>query len=203
MNKKILIAGAAVLVLLLGVGGFLLFVKKNVEKQEVVMQPQQKQETEMQGANPVKDLFAKALQGNSSIKCTYTNESGTGTFYVKNGMMRMETQVAGKNASMIFKKPYVYSWQEGSTQGMKMDTSQTAPTGTQQKQYTSPEDVQANLDKYRPNCSEESVADSMFELPSNVTFSDLSETMKNVMQKMPSGVMIPHVTGMPENGTSQ
>ncbi|HYV33671.1 MAG TPA: hypothetical protein VE973_02390, partial [Candidatus Limnocylindria bacterium] len=72
----------------------------------------------------------------------------------------------------------VYTWTDGQAMGMKMSTSAMAsPTPAkemeQQQQSVNPDA------KYNYNCSPKSADDSMFQVPSNITFSDMSAMMQN------------------------
>ena len=130
----------------------------------------------VQGQGSFKDLLAMG----KTLKCesgfTSQGNTSTGTMYVAGGKMRgdFSSQVEGKTMQMhmVVKDQTSYSWVEGlgQTMGFKSSITQSAPA-----QGSAPS-KSVNIDQQVSyNCQPWSEDDSMFNLPSGVTFSDASQ----------------------------
>ena len=130
-----------------------------------------------------------AMQG--SQKCTVTskteNSESSGEVMVANGMMRgMFTSTAGGQtvkSNMIVKDNVSYMWTDMTTQGFKMAFGEV-PTGTGETQGQQAIDVNQ---EYGYDCNDWSKDASAFELPADITFTDLAEMMKGA--NIPAGMM--------------
>lgn len=199
MNKKVLI-GVSVLVfiLVLGIIGFLVL-GNTKETTSSKIQNTQEQSTVAEKAPNIAEMFANAMTGNTSLKCTFSGSNATGTSYVKQGKVRLDSISSNdKMAHVIFKDKIVWSWNEGETTGIMMDTSTMQPNVTgEPAQVTKPEDIQKQIEENQPQCSQENVDDSMFEAPTNVEFTDYSKMMNDIKSKMPANVTIPANISIP------
>jgi hypothetical protein len=120
----------------------------------------------------LKQLLAAGV----SQKCTFSDNGSQGTFYVSSGKSRgdFSSTVAGKATTthMISDGKTSYVWVDGQPQGFKMsfdaasqqqaNASASAPKGV---------DVNKTLDYH---CEAWSADSSMFSMPANIQFMDLS-----------------------------
>lgn len=189
MNKKLLTAVIIVILILIGIAGYL--VSQN--KKSVTTSNTPSVEPSQQAPTVVAPDFMKALQGSGSVKCTYVYEGVTGTTYIKNGKVRFEgtTQGVTNNSLMIDK--IVYTWANGAKTGYMIDTAAISASVTPQQgqNYQSLDKIKSDLTNYKPQCSNEPIADSMFEKPTGVTFQDMSKIMNEFKSKIPANVSIP------------
>lgn len=190
MNKKVLVAIAIVALLLIGIGAYLMSQKKSATTTSNTPNTQVTQ-------TPPKDTtpdFVKAMQGTGSVKCTYTNSDITTTTYIKDGKVRAESVVKGVTNNSIMVNKVVYLWMNNAKTGYMIDTSAvtttvTPPAGGQN--YKSIDSLKSELETYKPQCSTETIADSLFDKPAGVTFTDMSKLMNDIKSKIPANVTIP------------
>lgn len=142
------------------------------------------------------DLVTSALTGSGSVKCEYTGEDGAVvTAYVKNGMVR--TNISGGpegDGSFLMKGKTFWTWQDSTKQGMTYTVPDVTPVETEavESEGNMSEKVASDLEKYKDSCTSENVSDSMFEVPSDVSFQDLSQVMNgSIPDAMQQGVEIP------------
>lgn len=151
----------------------------------------------------VTDLFADAFGGSGSIKCEFEEETSTGTAYIKNGMVRIDGVGTNgqQSGSVIFKDNIVYAWEEGSTQGYMLDTSQLEKPedGASQLGFTSAEDIRSEIEKNKPNCSKESIDDSIFDPPVDVDFQSFESLFKDALEGLPEDTQLPEGFQLPES----
>lgn len=174
MNSKVLII--AVLVLLLGAGGYFYFVKgKNVPGTGNAV---------TSGAKSLKELIAAGIPQ----KCTFSSNDDSGKnegiSYVAGGKVRADitNTISGKTTTqhMISDNKTSYIWQEGDKNGFKMTvtesetTATSAPVGTGREAVSSGSDLNQKAD-YK--CSAWIPDDSLFTPPSNVSFTDYSKLL--------------------------
>lgn len=145
--------------------------------------------------------FAELVAGGGSRTCTVTVDTGEGssegTVYIANGQMRGDftTSVNGQSmtAHMIQKDGYMYNWSDAVAQGVKISLAQAQqqPNTPSQNQGIDP-NAQVDYD-----CSGWMADSSKFDVPSNVTFMELSASgmpanmpaMPANMPNVPSGMM--------------
>src|SRR3989338_7615430 len=116
-------------------------------------------------------------------KCTFTDTtdggSYTGTVYVGGGKMRtdFDSTVNGETTKghMLVEGQTSYTWMDGMMQGFKMSFDADAQADASAEQQTLDPEKKAD---YR--CDSWGVDSSIFNLPSGVTFSDLSSMMPQV-----------------------
>lgn len=192
MNKNILIVGAIIVVLLLGVGGFSLLSKS---KSPVNSNP----EGTMDGQNEVGAISSikDFLTQSGSMKCEIEDEGKTTTVYIKNGLVRVDSvgAEAQDNSSIIFnsKEKKFYAWSTQTKQGVSMSVSDETmdkvdkKTGSTGDSY---EDVMEDLEKYKDSCKNASVSDSLFTVPTDVKFQDLSTMMSSGTKSAPNSQQI-------------
>lgn len=201
MNRVVIIA-VALIVILLAIGGFLFLGSRGTKNQTAQKVPNgQSTQAPVQNVNnqaPVQNVMpqvVKALQGSGSVKCTYLINAVTATSYIKNGKVRYELGISGKQSNTIIKDKIVYSWLEGSNTGTMMDTTNLSvsktPGNTGTSEVKDLDSYKTSLENYHPDCSTQAVDDSIFEKPAGVTFTDLTKMMENMKSQIPANVTVP------------
>src|SRR3989344_8038611 len=165
-KKNLLIAGAAVLLLIVLGAGFMMMSKspqKSAGETAVTLDTTQEQS----GVSTTKDSIKSLFSAGKNVTCTvtYPENGGGGTMYIADKKMRgdFSTKDAGGKlieSHMILDGDTSYSWM--GLQGVKMKIDATAgaspATGTTQQA--------ADLDKQQDmNCSGWSVDNSKFTVP--------------------------------------
>lgn len=196
MNKSIIL----VVIIIVALGGGLFFLTK-----KGAQAPSDASETaEQEGglgqtgeAPSVISSIKDAMGMNAKMACTYNDPSGqvpgTATVYIQGNTFKSVADVNGTQTSALFDGETMYMWTAGQAQGFKMpkscmDEFQTnAPKPADyERTFESAQDVR---------CEASEGAD--FSIPTNVTFIDQCEMMKqnDVMMKsmqqgqMPAGMM--------------
>lgn len=108
--------------------------------------------------------LSDALSSGKAMKCTVDTEDSKGTFYVKSGMLAGNATSEGQSASFLIKDSCMYYWQEGNSQGYKWCWE------AGDESYDWEENLMASSEQY--NCQPASVSNSMFDVPSGVSFTD-------------------------------
>jgi len=162
---------------------------KKQEAQETTTAPTQTtSETPKQDVVKEEDtgIFASirdAINKSVPLKCTYTDPDGMSlAMYIKGNMMRADAIQKLPTDPLIheiFKDNKVYIWTDGSQQGMVIDSSKMKPgeeaTETGGTPVNSAEDIVNDLEQQKQNCVKEVVSDSIFDVPTNVTFLEITQ----------------------------
>lgn len=164
-NNKVL--GIIALVAVLGVLGFIF--KDKILNKNVKEIP-----SETKTSKTLKELLGMGI----AQKCTYDG----GTIYITGSKFRGDFESVSEEKTikshMIVDSNVSYVWTEGSTTGIKMEFN---PSETVDGQEGTTENTQNTpLDPTTPlnySCSNWIVDGSYFELPTDVTFSDMSELL--------------------------
>ncbi len=126
-------------------------------------------------------LFTSAFTGSGSVKCEYTDDLAQGTAYVKDGKVRFTSVNEGQSANIIIVNNIMYMWGVGATEGLVIDTTQAQADGEDAGlNYSSPEEVRAEIESKQPECVNEEIDDAMFDPPTDVNFTDFSQFMQNL-----------------------
>lgn len=186
MNKKIVLILGVLLIFVIGAGGF--YVMKKSGSKNNNPQSATSAKTTVTPANTttfgtLKDL----LSGGKSVKCTFSNKtegvSVDGTVYAAGGKMRGDFKtVASKttvNGHIIVDSSNSYFWTDMSNQGFKM-----AVTGESVNPSLENKSLDINQ-KLNYSCENWSKDNSVFALPSNITFKTL--TVPTVSQGQSGG----------------
>lgn len=188
MNAKIGIILGVVVIILLGIGGFLFLQGKNsTQENSNTMTPKTGETGTFES---LQDIFSnKSL----SLACDYTDPEGRKTVtYIKGGMVR--TDIVSTNpqesGSIIVKENTMYFWNATSGITMKFNPEDMANTQNDNAQSAQGQKSLQDLEKYKKSCKTSVVNDSLFTPPSTVKFQDMSSMMKMI----PSG-------GAAANGT--
>lgn len=150
----------------------------------------------------IRDLLALGKNQKCTVTISETSEEGVktdtqGTLYFSGQKMAEDISITSTDKNMpktsmrmISDGSYMYSWNpETKINGMKFKV--TEPTTEDTKTTTSNAQASGvNMDqKYDMKCSDWTVDNSVFAIPTDVTFTDLSEMLK----KMPSVPTVPPV----------
>lgn len=190
MNKKVIITVVIVLALIVGA---IIYFSMSKSSSPTRANNTSEQPTQPPVQNEMPD-YVKAMQGAGEVKCTYDVNGVTQTSYIKNGKIRMEITTNGVTTNTLMLNKVVYSWPSNSKKGFMMDTSTLSVSVTpsqQESNYKDMDSLKKDFETYKPTCTHESLADSMFEKPSDVTFTDYGKMMNEMKSKIPSNVTIP------------
>ncbi len=184
MNTKVIFA-AVIAVVLVGVGGFLVFGSGD-DSGEDTQTNTSEERTENSSFN---QLFARGENG----KCTYdyTDEAGNrsyGTAYFSGDKMfgdfTNETADGNTNRANVIREGDVqYVWDPGSGEGYKSNVS--ASTEETQKEQSEAIDPDEN---YEFKCVSWTVDSAMFEVPSDVTFTDIGAQLQEAQEEAQQAV---------------
>jgi hypothetical protein len=188
-NIGIIIA-AVVILLLVAVGGVLL-----LKYSKAPAQPTSTTNTkaiETQSSNSITGTI-KDLMGKTEVcAISYPNSEIKGTIYVSGNKFRGDftikrdgTVISAGNA--ISDGTYLYAWNSATSMGIKMKVNAipTAPDGK-------PQGVDINQ-KINLNCSPWIVDNSKFTIPSDIKFTDMTQTIQKVA--------VPTTVTAPKTGT--
>ena len=146
--------------------------------------------------------IADAMASGKTMQCTYTmaDKNGgeiTSTMFVDGKKYAGTTTVAGNVHHMVFDGDATYSWGEKQKTGMKMTKAcseelVTNAPKSQPDNASTTADAQKTFDNAtNVKCEPSSGAD--FSIPTEVTFADQCEMLKNLQKNLPSGVNIPNM----------
>lgn len=118
------------------------------------------------------------LAPNVSYQCTYRIEENLEvTTFVKNGKIRTEINLptGDKNVS-LYADNKVYQWSEKEKQGffMTIDFAKQQPQTEIQEPEKYLDDI---VTRYKPDCKRVNLADSLFVVPTDVKFQDMSQLL--------------------------
>jgi len=155
-----------VILLLLGVGAY--FVLGNGKNS-------------MMGSAVNKITSAKdMLTASVSMHCEYTEGGINSKVDIKNGAIRLDTTGSSEeqNGSIIIKDQKMYIW-NANKEGYVYDVPDEESTdGTGETKDSQKEDLMKSLEEYKDACKPGVVSDSLFNPPSDVTFTDMNSMMK-------------------------
>lgn len=183
MQKNVVIIAVIVGVLLL-IGGGAVFMNmakgpQNTPAQNTANTAQSSNNAGTSVVGSIKDV----LMGGASFQCEFTDEDGNQTkSYIKAGKVRTDTIAVDsqQSGSAIMRDKTMYFW--NGKQGMKMTFDQNIAEMSEEavEEYSNEQqkDVMQDLEKYKEYCKPGSVSDSLFEPPTDVTFTDFSGFMQ-------------------------
>lgn len=199
MKKYGIIIAVIILVVALGVGGFL-FMKYS--QPPAMTHETSATSTSPQSSNATTASILGLLSGGQTVSCIINlpDNKGTGTIEVVDRKFAGDftvTDNSGKQlvSHMISDGTYVYAWSTATADGfkMKLDTAKNAATNAQNNQSV-------NLNqKVDLKCSPWGVDNSKFAIPTNIKFTDMTDLMQKVM---PSEVMPTNTAGAASPGFS-
>lgn len=187
MNKNLILG---VVVLLLLAGGAYAIRSKNSSAP--------KTQTERQAVSEGAE-FARAIESGKPTLCTMTKGDDKMEYLIKGKKMvaNITTKIEDKItlSHMINDEKYLYMWSDGVKQGTKFNLLvpspsplSSAPTNPTTPKFDSANDYdQLKNEGYTINCKAGSISDSAFLPPSDVTFIDPSEVMKQLTPQGDNG----------------
>lgn len=122
---------------------------------------------------------SNSLSLGGSYRCTYTLKEGFKvTTYVKNGKMRTEIPLeSGDTNVSLYTDDKVYQWSEKERQGFFMGVEEA-----KKQPGTEVQDPDKYLNdiknKYKPDCKNIDLSDSLFVIPKDIQFQDLSKALE-------------------------
>jgi len=140
-------------------------------------EPETTQEPETTTEEP-ESSPSNSLSLSGSYRCTYTIENGMQvTTYVKNGKMRTEISLPdGDQNVSLYIDDKVYQWSDKEKEGMFMSVEEA-----EKQQGTEVQDPDKYLEeiknKYKVDCKNADLADSLFRIPQDIEFQDLSQLL--------------------------
>jgi hypothetical protein len=176
MNKKVLVILVILFLVLLGIGAYF-FLIKGAPKNQLETQDQKQPAGQSNTGNKTESIEAtlkSLLTAGKSLRCTFSNNtkevSVSGTVYTAGGKVREDFQsnAAGSTMSghLIVDNLNSYMWTEGSNQGFKFAVDKAASTSSGSAQSQT-QDINKAMNF---SCQGWSVDNSLFVLPTNVTF---------------------------------
>lgn len=182
------------LLLLLGVGGYFYLTSRGMVPKAPLGSAGN---TTQNGGifTSIKDALSKSM----SLKCVYKDEEGVETTtYIKGGALRVmmiNAKEGEQPNNIVMKDKMMYMWNDTTKTGFSYkieepkdvtpiptveDKTVNKETGDDQK-----ESVLAQIEKYKDTCKVETVVDSMFAVPTDVKFQDMSALQEQMMKTVP------------------
>jgi len=128
--------------------------------------------------------LAQAMKLGVPMKCEWQTSEGSGESYVKGKDMYLKTMMQGKTGYMVKIGDCVHTWSEGQKQGVKFCQ---APEAITPEEADKPADWQPDSGSYKAEgvdwnvqykCRPDIFSGNRFELPADVRFLDMAETLK-------------------------
>lgn len=174
-KKNLLIAGAVVVLLIIGVVGFMLMKKPSTNSASEMTTPKDTAQG-AGGVSTTKESIRSLFSAGKNVTCTFTyaDNSTSGTIYVADKKIRSDFTIkdaSGKmtESHMIQDGDTGYFWTGTQGTKMKIDTSVKASPAAGSAQQG------ADLDKQQDmKCSSWSIDGSKFTVPTDVKFMDVS-----------------------------
>lgn len=160
---------------LLGIGGYYFVAGKKTAPADQAGQTGSGQPEN----NGVIGSIKEAMAGMQPIECTYNDEQGNQvTAMVKGENIKVSGYAAGETGAKgnaLIKGNTMYIWEEGAKEGMMMsfdrEAAEKAETGNKK------EETIEDLEKYKDSCRRGSFSDSVFEVPTEVKFTDFAQSL--------------------------
>lgn len=162
-----------VILLTLGVGGYFYMNSKGAVKKAPLGTANN---TGSNVFTSIKDALSQSL----SLKCVYKDEQGVQTTtYIKGGAVRVVTEgVKEKDQpnNIILKDKKMYMWNDISKTGFTfvMTEPKVTPGKLPEANANKDESLLSGIDKYKDSCKAAVVPDSLFAIPTDVKFQDMS-----------------------------
>lgn len=193
MSKQPIIIAAVLGVLTLGgVVAFMQMQKPAPKPVEVAEQNVQQAPENTSQKGTIQSLIAAGK--NVVCEINMGDQGGSGTTYVSGNKLRGDFTVQIENnpmaTHMVSDGEYLYMWTDGSTQGTKFkidpETQKKVATSSGQASVT---DFEKEVDL---KCTAWTIDNSKFTVPTDVKFTDLSQTINNAIKNQP-GSSLPKV----------
>lgn len=134
----------------------------------------------------IQDAIARSI----NLRCDYTYNDIHTVAYIKNGEIRSDVTSSTNpqaNGSVIIKvkDKKIYYWNSQGGFVMDMPEMTVTPNPTTGSTGSSASNTMSDLEKYKESCKSATVADSLFVLPANIAFKDMSQ----MIHAMPTSAM--------------
>jgi len=121
----------------------------------------------------IRDAISKSL----SLRCDYVVENNKVTVYIKGKLIRSEADTSNGKGHTILKDNKMWFWTEKDKNGFVIDLSRF-PKSVPVPQKSS-EDIINEVEKFKQDCKQTAIPDSMFNPPADIKFQDLSQMFEN------------------------
>jgi hypothetical protein len=218
MKNKNLIIIIVVVVIIILAAVFLLTKGKNTVQNPAGNQNAITQNDQTAQKPSIKDNLIGLLQSTSGVKCSVTDANGSYTIIAKGDKAKIDginyaspqsQNQNGQKGTMINDGTWAYIW--SGQQGMKFNMAEIQKSAKNQNPDEQASDwkswaanMQASGAKY--DCNATVATDADFTPPSDVTFQDLGELMKNFQKNQPAptgNTSVPAVPAMPNSAEPQ
>lgn len=122
----------------------------------------------------IKDAVDRSI----ALKCEYTDESGEKTIAsIKGKQIRMDSVVEGTDGKFhgIIRDNKMWIWADKQPEGMMLDFAKVTDDSLKMgdKVIRSQDDIVAKLEEKKDTCKTATIADSDFDLPTSIKFTDV------------------------------
>lgn len=171
----------------LGAGAYFVSRSKNLlpkSPSETAVKPGIKKENVF---TSIQDALSKSL----SLKCVYQDDQGLKTTsYIKAGSVRVtmeSTKDKSQPNNIIIKDKKMYMWSDADKTGFIISVKDESLTPGPSISLSQPknESVLAQIEKYKNSCQPATVADSLFQIPTDVKFNDMDAFGQNLKKNLP------------------
>lgn len=143
-------------------------------------QTKTKTQTSSQKQEEFSGTLAQAMKLGVPMKCAWQTNDGSGESFVKGEDMYLKTTMQGRTGHMVKKGDCIWSWDDTQKQGVKFcqqpgETEEADETWTPEAANFKAEGVDWSVEY---QCRPDIFGADKFDLPSDVTFTDLAEMMK-------------------------
>lgn len=184
MKKKVLISALALFLLI-----FAVFVYSKVKGGRVVNKDTSMEQNGLFAKNVVTSI-KDAINQKLTLTCEFTDQTGATTkSYIKNGAVRVSSVGSNDQTSeIVIKDKKMYMWDDKKKEGFvytipdETENSQAKSTG---QDVVSVDSYLNMIDKYKDSCKVSTVDDSLFAIPTNVKFQDMSKLLEELQKQMP------------------
>ncbi|MGB9911310.1 MAG: hypothetical protein ACPLKP_01755 [Microgenomates group bacterium] len=180
--KKSLIALIPLALILIAVLGYKFLNKKNISSSKQFPSPSFQSS---ESISPTESTSAKEKASSKiNLVCRYRpNEKIEVISYLKEG--KIFSEIKGENQGfdkfLFFNDTgKIYYWNSSTKQGFTL-TATTAQPNTQ-FEFKNTDEYLGQMEKYRPDCREESLNDELFNIPSDVNFQDMEKLQEMMRQ---------------------
>ncbi len=185
MNKKLIILIAAIVIIAGGAAAYFLLGDKKDDKTAANGQNQSSNATNDEAMSFTDSTIGKLLGAGVARKCTYSDQSSSGTIYLtNNNRMRVDytsTDPDEGNGGMIMTSNRQYIWDADSKEGITLAYDPAAAEGNTSDESDSDQGVDMDQE-YNFSCSVWIVSESMLTPPADINFVDMEAMMQQYMQ---------------------
>lgn len=133
----------------------------------------------------IKDVLNKDV----TLSCEFNDQDSNFKSYIKNGAVRVTTigKVKDQSGEMLMKDGKMYIWDLKTNEGFVTDIPKNEDGSSQEVGMTAQNSVSSEayldlIDKYKDSCKVTAVEDSLFVVPANIDFKDMSKLFEELQQ---------------------